>query len=280
MTDVVEGPSSEPQDEPEVSQDGASPDSGEEADESQPGPIPYDRFKEINDAKNAEAEARAAAEARANQLQGQLQQASQMIEAARQQPVAQPKEDPNLALARSKFGQDEVGQQTFDAVRTVAEAILASRGETLTEAKVAEIAQQAAGGVRQELNSGMAMTNEINSLTAQNNLTQKEAQIFQRTLGSMMQDPQFAASAKNPQNVPWIVKGALMDLARDGKVKLGRQPRSQPSVLQPGGNGLPPNVPEVVKASDIPIPDVAEFSEERLAELYAMSQANHKEAMG
>ena len=283
MADVDEGLSSEPQQEPIEPQDGASPDSGEEAgDKSEPGPVPYDRFKEVNEKANQAVRAQQAAEAKANQLMGQLQQAQVAMAQARQpvQPAAD--EDPDLVLARSKFGADEVGQQTFDAVASVVKAITkGGAASSLSKDEVWEIATQAAGGVKQELNSGMALTNGMNQMAAELNLTQKEAKAFHARLGEQMQDPNFAASAKIPQNVKWILDGTVMDLARNGTIKLGRQPRAQNgNVLQPGGNGSAPRVPDVVDPKDIPIPDVQGMTPERAQELYELSQANHRKAMG
>ena len=283
MTDVVEGMASDPQPEPVEAPDGASPDSGvESADESQPGPIPYERFKDVNEQKNTAQQAAQAATAEANQLRGQLQQAAAMIEASRQQqPTPQvADEDPDLALARSKFGQDDVGQQTFDAVASVVKALAKENKGGLTEEQTREIAMQAAGGVRQELNSGMAMTNGMNDLVTQNNLTQKEAQAFHASIASKMQDPQFAQSAKDAKNVPWILKGTLMDLSAEGSVKLGRQPRAQNgNVLQPGGNGAAPSIQEELKPEDNPLPAVRGLSPERMKEVYELSKANHGKAM-
>jgi len=282
MPDEAVGVSSEPQVEVEPEpQDGPAPDSGvEAAEESEPGPIPYSRFKEVNEQRHAEAQARQSAEARANQLLGQLQQAQ--VAMTQRQATPQPEsQDPDLALARSKFGNDEVGQQTFDAVASVVKAITkGGAASSLSEEKVWQIATQAAGGVKQELNSGMALTNGMNRIVAENNLTQKEAQAFHAALGRQMQDPQFAQSARIPQNVKWILDGTLMDLARDGAVKLGRQPRAQQgSVLQPGGNGVGRGEPIEILPANSPFETERGMTAERAAELDAMSAANAKAAM-
>ena len=277
--ETVESPqvSSEPEAEP---QDGITSDNGVEAEESAPGPVNYERFKEVIDQKNqAAAEAQRAAQEN-RQLQAQLQQAASMIQNM-QKPPAPPSVDPTEELARSKFNPDEVGQQTYEAVKAAADVVVARRLAEL-EPKLQEIAQREAQGVSAKIQTGFTVTNQVNQLASENNYTPEDVKKLQGRMQQMLQQPGWQQAAEsNPANAMLILKSAHSDLVTEGELKPHRQPRAASvSPLQPGGNGQPPQEPKQYDPATNPLPGVrTNISKDRAQVLYDQSVARHQKAM-
>lgn len=179
------------------------------------------------------------------------------------------------------YSDDEVGKRTRAAIDKHFELLLRKRGldasDRLTRDEVAQIAEAASGKVRDQIRSGLTVTQEVSDYVNRGVISDDDAAILQRTYTAVLNLPQMRAAAEDPANAPWILKGVFADLVKEGKIKPFSKPRPT-NPLQPGGSGNAAPKAPTVDPSTSPFKSVRALSKEALSKARETSRRNYDRA--
>ena len=138
---------------------------------------------------------------------------------------------------RGLYTDDEVGQKTIEKHL---KKRLAAGGQGPNASQVAQIARQEADKVRNQVQSGVAVTNEVRALVSEGVIsTQSEQRIVEAEYTNRLSDPSMAQAASTPIGAEMILKGVVYDLIKTKKIKPGAKPKPPANPLTSGGNGSP-----------------------------------------
>jgi len=140
---------------------------------------------------------------------------------------------------RALYTNDDVGQKTFETIERHIQKRMGSN-QSLSSEEVHNIAENAANKVRGQVQSGVAITNEVKALANQGVIsTASEQRIVEKEYSNRLSDPQIAEAASTPMGAEMILKGVVYDLIKDKKIKPGAKRKQPTSPMQAGGNGSP-----------------------------------------
>tara|TARA_R110000787_G_scaffold31886_1_gene84395 strand:- start:6968 stop:7792 length:825 start_codon:yes stop_codon:yes gene_type:complete len=181
---------------------------------------------------------------------------------------------------RALYTDDDVGQKTFDTIeKHIRKRIGPGQQRPPTRAEIAAIARGESDKVRNQVQSGVTVTNEVNNLVQRGVISGgTEKSLVEQEYTSRLANPQVATAAQTPGGAEMILKTVVYDLISDGKIKPGSKPK-QPSgsPLQPGGNGSPaPGAPDLASLdkSKSPFASVRAMSDADVKENRAVSAGN------
>jgi hypothetical protein len=180
---------------------------------------------------------------------------------------------------RGYYTDDEVGQKTFETIEKHLKKRLGS-GERVTMQDVRNVAAQEAGNVRNQVQSGVAITNEVKALVTEGVIsTASEQRIVEAEYTARLDDPQMAQAASTPQGAEMILKGVVYDLIKGKKIKPGAKPKAPVNPLSSGGNGSPsrPVKSESLDPSKSPFASVRAMSED---DVKAAANTSHSHFSG
>jgi hypothetical protein len=178
----------------------------------------------------------------------------------------------------SLYTNDEVGRRTREAVNQHIELYLQKMGmdpsTQLTREEVQQIAAGSAGAVRDQIRSGLAVTQEVTDLVQRGMIGDEDATIVQQEYSARMN-----ANGNHPAAANDILKATVYDLIKDSKIKPFARPRRNTSPLTPGG-GAPANIgtPPPVDPAASPFQSVRNLSKEQLAKARNTSKNNYDKA--
>ena len=235
-----QGLSPNPEDQAHISTDNAAgaTDQTGEGDRNQPGPVPYDRFREVNEGKIR-------AEETARRASAQVDQALQMLRNI-QAPVRQPEPqddiatDPTLQSIRAQFGDDAEGQRAFDAVLRISSTIAEKQTQKAVETALNRVQQETSGMVDARVGA-LTATMQTNAtlqgwvdrgMIDANGLTE----MTDRMRNAVTQDPRWGEAG----NQPHLINQVYMGMLQEGKIKPGtyqRNPQGNNFPLRSGGRG-------------------------------------------
>ena len=201
-----------------------------------------------------------------------LQQARNGDAAA--QAKADTESDTRTKEIRALYANDEVGQRTFDAIEKHLE-LRAVAGEKVTMADVRRVSDESANTVRNQVQSGVAITNEVKALRETGVLgTMQEQKVVEQEYTNRLQDPQMAQAASTPIGAEMILKGVVYDCIKAGKVKPGTKPKPPESPFSPSGPGSSPQAPAPVDHSQSPFAGVRALTADQAKSADATSIKN------
>ena len=199
----------------------------------------------------------------------QQQESQKPVQEPKQAPIADEEDDIDAQIA-ALYSDDDTGRATQKAISQHLRLMLKKMGagSGLTEEQVRNIAAEAAGGVRNEIRSGLSVNEEVSDLVRSGVISGNESAIVQKEYQKVLRDPQMAQAAADPANAPWILKGVVYDLVKAGKLKPGAERKRPKNPMSPGGpGGAAPKATIDPKAS--PFKTVRSLSAEKLKEVRA-----------
>ena len=223
---------------------GATDQTGKDGQKS-PGPVPYERFKEINERGKAAEDRATRLETMIQQQGQQFQQVLATIATNRAVPDTNAQtastdimDDPGLKDLASEFGQDAEGQKAFRTLVRLAETIADKKlaglpkpeGQPITKADVESL-------VRGELGNFTATIQTNNTLSSWRDrglLDDNGLVEVSRRMGEIINaDPRWGQAA----NQTHLLNQVYMEMLTSGKVKPGTPTarRNGGSPLQAGG---------------------------------------------
>lgn len=281
----LEGTPPAPSDEASVTPEGAEPE------RKPPGAIPYERFKEVNDERKAEREARARAEQQAATLQARLEEMERRVEAApdgsREEANAQAALQAEETRIRKLFGEDDTGKATYDALEEHFKHKLRSSGVATME-DVQRLVDDRVGGLSSRISSGYSAQSRISNMVQSGMLAQEDAAKVQGLLQQAVQDRRVQAAIAQDRTggsgtINALLNGIVMHLTEQRQVELWKKPppRPRPSSPLAPGNGTEPSesAPDFDPANS-PFPELRELGKEKLKKRYELSVQRAKEARG
>lgn len=249
-----------------------------------PGPVPYDRFSQVVQERNAIQQEKA-------RLEGQLQQAQQIVQTAqgiinqqqqRPAPAAPPatpapNDDPWEETLQRQLGTDEAGLEARKVLDNHAEYVARKKGY-ITKEEAIQIAQQIAQQGNNKITTAFQITNEFQGMVARGVVTPEEAQGLQRELnGVLAQNPELSTQ---PHNVSYLSDSIFARAVKDGRIR----PYSQPAPVNPmqfsGPASAPdPNAPlPPINPSTLGFKTLKAMSAEKLQKLTDRSMRAHQGA--
>ena len=178
---------------------------------------------------------------------------------------------------RALYGSDEVGEKTFEAIE---EHIRLRSGEIVTKAEAAQMARDAAAGVREQIQAGNQITAEVQSLVKDGMISPIDAETVQNAYSQKLSEPGMAHAAANSANAAYILKGTVYDMIKAGHLKPFTKPPQPTSPLTSGGNGSPakPSVNPTLDTSKSPFAAVRAMGDDKVAELDKVSRTAYDRA--
>jgi hypothetical protein len=201
---------------------------------------------------------------------------------AQSQPEPVKAEEPAADVGqdiKALYTDDEQGrltQKTFDEhmmLKFKEMGIDPGKGVTLED--VERIADQRAQNVREQIRSGLTITQEVTNLVQSGKISPEDSRVVQHAYSQACDTPQMRAAAQNPANAPWILKGVVYDLWKAGKITTDPKPKRNENPLTPGGNGAPPAQTEVTDPSTSPFQSVRNMDKDKLDLARNLSKANY-----
>ena len=178
------------------------------------------------------------------------------------------------------YTNDETGHRTKDAIDKHFKLLIKSMGleSNLTEDQVRNIASSESGLVRDQIRTGLAITQEVQDLVARGLIADEEAGLVQSAYSKAISAPGMKDAGSNPANAPYILKSVFYDMVKDGKLKPGAPRRRPSNPMQPGGNGAPASAPEAIDPSTSPFQSVRNMDKNKLSSVREASKENYARA--
>jgi hypothetical protein len=207
------------------------------------------------------------------QSQNQQQQYQQ------QQYQPQPKEDTSSKL-NALYTDDETGRSTQDTISKHFKLMVEEEGLApgVSLQDVERISEEKAGRVREQIRSGLTITNEVHDLVRSGLIAPEDINTVQSAYTQRSAQPSMRVAAENPSNAPWILKGVVYDLFKNGTIKPNPAPKRNTSPLTPGGNGTPPEKPAPIDPATSPFQSVRNMDKGKLEAARNLSKANYAKA--
>ena len=214
--------------------------------------------------------------------------------AQQQQAQAQARRAPDPAPAKparvepdvdseiaSLYSDDDIGKKTRSAIDKHFNLLMKKLGidpsQQLTRAEVERIADERTGRVREQIRSGITITQEVSNLVSRGVIDDDDAKVVQQAYSQALSNPEMAAAAENPANAPWILKGVVYDLVASGKLRPYSKPKRSTNPLQAGGPA-PAARPPAADPAKSPFAAVRGMSKDKLAAVRSLGQANYERA--
>jgi len=268
-----------------------TPTSQSPAGKASPGPIPYDRFKEVNDSKNALQEEVGRLRGQLGQMQHQqaqiISQAQQAVQMAQQanQPrppqVANPAIDPEEIALNKLLGEDDAGKEAR-RVLDVYSAYQAKKNGFVSradmESLLREVQAQTEARIMGTLNTTFNVTNRFQRMVTTGMISPEQAHQLQGHLNQIIaQNPQIKTQ---PHNVDYLASHLLTTAIEAGHIRPYSTP-AKVNPLQPSGGGYTPDMPDPtapINTDVIKFPSLRNKGVDRLRELTERSINAHKGA--
>jgi hypothetical protein len=223
---------------------------------------------------------------RDQQWQQQVQTQQQQVQAQQQQqpqpqPAPNPTDEVDSEIA-ALYTDDEVGRRTRQAVDKHISLMIKKLGvdpsNSLTVKDVQQIAAGESGRVRDQIRSGLTITQEVSELVARNVINDEDAAVVQQAYTQELQKPSMRAAADNPANSPFILKSVVYDLIKGKKIIPYARPKRPTNPLQPGGPGVTPLAEEPINPAASPFQSVRNMDKDQLAKVRNRSKNNYEAA--
>ena len=210
---------------------------------SEQGPIPYDRFKEVNSQKNEAQENLGKMQEAFRQREAQWQQYSQGVQQQQQNQQQTPQPDPNAGqpdaeelYIKQMLGDDETGGKVYEMLdrhfnHKIGKQGVASKDEIMSEVK--DYVNKQTGSIQ----STFHVSNQVQDMVGKGMIGADDAERITGKVASALQSqPQWA---ENPQNMDLLMSKIVMDEIKSGAVKPYTQRKSVGSntPVAPGQNG-------------------------------------------
>ena len=217
--------------------------SGDTSEHSEQGPIPYDRFKEVNSQKNEAQENLGKMQEAFRQREAQWQQYSQGVQQQQQNQQQTPQPDPNAGqpdaeelYIKQMLGDDETGGKVYEMLdrhfnHKIGKNGVASKDEIMSEVK--DYVNKQTGSIQ----STFHVSNQVQDMVGKGMIGADDAERITGKVASALQSqPQWA---ENPQNMDLLMSKIVMDEIKSGAVKPYTQRKSVGSntPVAPGQNG-------------------------------------------
>ena len=199
---------------------------------NQPGPIPYERFHQVNDEKNRAVAQAAALEAYARQLTAAYQDLQSRANAQPAQPAI-PAADPLEQVVSTRLGNDETGQAARETIAAVVQLELkkALKGNTGSGVSKDEIMQIVNGVVAQAL-APNAINTQLQQWKSEGRISEADIPVVSAEMQEMITAQPAWGQGENVRLLPIV---ALGNAVAKGKLK----PSSSASPAPPGPSGTP-----------------------------------------
>lgn len=249
-----------------------------------PGPVPYERFKEKVDEANTFKQEKARLEGQLQQAQQVVQQAQQIIQQQQQRPAppasapaAPVGDDPWESILTEGLGNDDAGKEARRLMDIHAEQMARKKG-FITKDEAIHIARQIAEQGNNKIATAFQVTNNFQAWVQKGVITAEEAQGLQGELNQhLARNPDLSSQ---PHNVMYLAKGLLADAVTEGRVR----PYSQPAPtnpLQPSGAPSAPAPGEALPPIDpqsLGFRTLRSLSADKIKALTAKSNRAHQGA--
>ena len=213
------------------------------SDQSDNGPVPYDRFREVNSQKKEAQdnlgkmqEAFRQREAQWQQYaQGVQQQQAQQQQQQTQQPASNEPDSEELYI-KQMLGDDETGSKVYEMLdrhfnHKIGKQGVASKDEIMSEVK--DYVNRQTGSIQ----STFHVSNQVQDMVGKGMIGAEDAERITGKVASALQaQPSWA---ENPQNMDLLMSKIVMDEIRGGQVKpySGRRTLGNNTPVSPGQNG-------------------------------------------
>jgi len=218
--------------------------SGDTSDHSsEQGPIPYDRFKEVNSQKNEAQQNLGKMQEAFRQREAQWQQYAQGLQNQQQNQQQTQQPDPNAGQPDSEelyikqmLGDDETGGKVYEMLdrhfnHKIGKNGVASKDEIMSEVK--DYVNKQTGSIQ----STFHVSNQVQDMVGKGMIGADDAERITGKVASALQSqPQWA---ENPANMDLLMSKIVMDEIKSGAVKpyTGRRSVGSNTPVAPGQNG-------------------------------------------
>jgi hypothetical protein len=218
--------------------------SGDTSDHSsEQGPIPYDRFKEVNSQKNEAQENLGKMQEAFRTREAQWQQYAQGLQNQQQNQQQTQQPDPNAGQPDSEelyikqmLGDDETGGKVYEMLdrhfnHKIGKQGVASKDEIMSEVK--DYVNKQTGSIQ----STFHVSNQVQDMVGKGMIGADDAERITGKVASALQSqPQWA---ENPANMDLLMSKIVMDEIKSGAVKpyTGRKSVGSNTPVAPGQNG-------------------------------------------
>lgn len=212
------------------------------SEQSEQGPIPYDRFREVNSQKNEAQEnlgkvqeAFRQREAQWQQFAQGVQQQQQITQQQTQEPTSTEPDGEELYI-KQMLGDDETGSKVYEMLdrhfnHKIGKQGVASKDEIMGE--VRDYVNKQTGSIQ----STFHVSNQVQDMVGKGMIGPEDAERITGKVASALQSqPQWA---ENPANMDLLMSKIVMDEIKAGQVKPYSQRRTMGSntPVAPGQNG-------------------------------------------
>ena len=212
------------------------------SEQSEQGPIPYDRFREVNSQKNEAQENLGKVQEAFRQREAQWQQFAQGVQQQQQTTQQQTQEpastepDGEELYIKQMLGDDETGSKVYEMLdrhfnHKIGKQGVASKDEIMGE--VRDYVNKQTGSIQ----STFHVSNQVQDMVGKGMIGPEDAERITGKVASALQSqPQWA---ENPANMDLLMSKIVMDEIKAGQVKPYSQRRTMGSntPVAPGQNG-------------------------------------------
>jgi len=212
------------------------------SEQSEQGPIPYDRFREVNSQKNEAQENLGKVQEAFRQREAQWQQFAQGVQQQQQTTQQQTQEpastepDGEELYIKQMLGDDETGSKVYEMLdrhfnHKIGKQGVASKDEIMAEVK--DYVNKQTGSIQ----STFHVSNQVQDMVGKGMIGPEDAERITGKVASALQSqPQWA---ENPANMDLLMSKIVMDEIKAGQVKPYSQRRTMGSntPVAPGQNG-------------------------------------------
>ena len=212
------------------------------SEQSEQGPIPYDRFREVNSQKNQAQENLGKVQEAFRQREAQWQQFAQGVQQQQQitqqqtQEPASTEPDGEELYIKQMLGDDETGSKVYEMLdrhfnHKIGKQGVASKDEIMGE--VRDYVNKQTGSIQ----STFHVSNQVQDMVGKGMIGPEDAERITGKVASALQSqPQWA---ENPANMDLLMSKIVMDEIKAGQVKPYSQRRTMGSntPVAPGQNG-------------------------------------------
>jgi len=212
------------------------------SEQSEQGPIPYDRFREVNSQKNEAQENLGKVQEAFRQREAQWQQFAQGVQQQQQitqqqtQEPASTEPDGEELYIKQMLGDDETGSKVYEMLdrhfnHKIGKQGVASKDEIMAEVK--DYVNKQTGSIQ----STFHVSNQVQDMVGKGMIGPEDAERITGKVASALQSqPQWA---ENPANMDLLMSKIVMDEIKAGQVKPYSQRRTMGSntPVAPGQNG-------------------------------------------
>lgn len=210
---------------------------------SEQGPIPYDRFKEVNSQKNEAQQNLGKMQEAFRTREAQWQQYAQGLQNQQQNQQQTQQPDPNAGQPDSEelyikqmLGDDETGGKVYEMLdrhfnHKIGKQGVASKDEIMSEVK--DYVNKQTGSIQ----STFHVSNQVQDMVGKGMIGADDAERITGKVASALQSqPQWA---ENPANMDLLMSKIVMDEIKSGAVKpyTGRKSVGSNTPVAPGQNG-------------------------------------------